>query len=124
MPKDFKSFLPPKFIRLVEHKLETGELTSDECKSVIKELMLREFNRKQAEQTQSARKALATKIQNRAQTFLNKVLDRAPARSENTMEELVENISSPDSSDHSGLPAISRHDFSSRNAKKPRSLAQ
>ncbi len=117
MPKDFKSLLPRKFIRLLEHKLETGAMTPDECKAVLKELMLREFHRKQAERSHHARKFLADKIQNRAQLFLKKVLERAPAEPKRTLR-------AEHSMDSSSLPTISRHYFSARTLRNPKSLTQ
>jgi hypothetical protein len=124
VPKDFKSLLPPKFIRLLEHKLETGAMTPDECKSVLKELMLREFERKKVQQSHNSRKAMASKIQKRAQTFLKKVLERAPAEPANTMEGLIGKVWGDNSTDTSQLPALSRHYFSARTVKNPKSLTQ
>ena len=89
MPKDFKSLLPPRFIRLLEHKLETGEMTPEECKTVLKEFMLREFDRKKAEQSQNAWNNLVINFQNRAQSFLKKLWDRPPSEPTLGMEELV-----------------------------------
>lgn len=89
MPKDFKSLLPPGFIRLLEHKLETGEITPEECKIVLKELMLREFDRQQAEQSPNTWKILAIKFQNLAQSWLKKIMERPPAEPTIGMEELA-----------------------------------
>jgi hypothetical protein len=89
VPKDFKSLLPPKFIRLLEHKLKTGEMTSEECKTVLKEFMLREYDRKQAEQSTIDWKALVTKLKNRSKSFFKKLLDRPPTESSISMEELT-----------------------------------
>ncbi len=89
MPKDFKSLLPPKFIRLLEHKLETGEMTDEECKTVLREFMLRESDRIQAEQAHHDRKALVTMLQNGSQSFLNKLWNRPPTESTISMEELI-----------------------------------
>ena len=89
MPKDFKSLLPAKFIHLLEHKLETGEMTPEECKTVLKAFMLREFDRKKAEQTQNAWKNLVINFQNRAQSFLKNFWDRPPTEPTISMEELA-----------------------------------
>lgn len=89
MPKDFKSLLPPKFIHLLEHKLETGEMTAEECKTVLKEFMLREFKRKQDEQSQNAWKNLVVNFQNRTQSFLKSFWDRPPTEPTISMEELA-----------------------------------
>jgi len=89
VPKDFKSLLPPKFIRLLEHKLKTGEMTPEECKTVLKEFMLREFDRKQVEQSQNTRKALVIKFQDRASSFLKKFWDGSPTEPTVSLEELV-----------------------------------
>ncbi len=89
MPIDFKSLLPPKLIHLLEHKLETGEMTAEECKTVLKDFMLREFDRKKAEQSQNAWKNLVINFQNRAQQFLKNFWDRPPTEPTLGMEELA-----------------------------------
>jgi hypothetical protein len=89
VPKDFKSLLPPKLIRLLEHKMETGEMAPEECKAVLKEYMLREFDRQQAGQSPNSGKALAMKFQNLAQSWLKKILERSPAEPTISMEELA-----------------------------------
>ena len=110
----------------MQHKLKTGEMTSEECRAVLKELMLREFDRKQAEQSHNARKALVTKLQNRAQSFFKKFLDRrrVPAEPSINGEELAGSIRAEDLTDSSRLPAISRHHFSARPVSTSKSLAQ
>jgi hypothetical protein len=89
VPKDFRSLLSSKFIRLLEHKLETGSMTAEECQTVLKEFMLREFDRKQAEQSQDRWKFLASNFQNLAQSFLKKILQRSPAEPTISMNELT-----------------------------------
>ena len=89
MPIDFKSLLPPKFIHLLEHKLETGEMTPEECKTVLKEFMLREFKRKQDEQSHDAWKTLVVNLQSQSQSFLKKLWGRSPAEPTLGMEELA-----------------------------------
>lgn len=89
MPKDFKSLLPPRFIHLLEHKLETGEMTPEECKTVLKEFMLREFYRKKAEQSQNVWKNLVINFQSQSQSFLKKLWERSPAEPTLGMEELA-----------------------------------
>jgi len=89
MPKDFKSLLPAKFIHLLEHKLETGEITAEECKTVLKEFMLREFKRKQDEQSKNAWKNLVINFQSWAQSILKKLWDRSPTEATLGMEELA-----------------------------------
>jgi len=88
MPKELKSVLPPKLIRLLEYKIEKGEMTAEDCKIILKEYMLREFDRKQAELFPSTWKALVIKFQNLAQPFLKKILTRPLAEPTISMEEL------------------------------------
>jgi len=87
VPKDFKSLLPPKFIRLLEQKLETGEMTGEECKEIIKEMMLREYEREQAEKPQIS-KALASRLKVHFHSFLKKLWHRPLAQPTIGMEEL------------------------------------
>ena len=89
MPKDFRSLLSPKFIRLLEHKLETGTMTAKECQTVMKEFMLKEFDRKQAEQSQDRWKFLISNFQDLAQSFFKKILQRSPAEPTISMDELT-----------------------------------
>jgi hypothetical protein len=89
MPKDLKSLLTPKFVRLIKHKLETGEMTTWECQAVLKEFMLREFDRKQAEQSHKTWNVLSSKLQSRVQTFFSRVMTRMPAEPAISMDELA-----------------------------------
>jgi hypothetical protein len=89
VPKDFRSLLSPKFIRLLVHKLETGAMTAEECQTVLKEFMLREFDRKRAEQSQDRWKFLASNLLNLAQSFFKKILQRSPAEPTISMDELT-----------------------------------
>lgn len=89
VPKDFRSLLSPKFIRLLEHKLETGTMTTEECQTVLKEFMLREFDRKQAKQSQDKWKFLVSNLQDLAQSFFKKILQRSPAEPTISMDELT-----------------------------------
>jgi len=89
VPKDFKSFLPPKLIRLLEHKVRTGEMTTGECQTVLKEFMLREFDRMQAEKTSNIWRTIAIKYHDRARSLLKKVRQRPPAEPTISMEELA-----------------------------------
>lgn len=88
MPKDFRSLLSPKFIRLLEHKLETGQITPEECKEILKDMMLREYDRTQAEKYQTNWKALASWFQNQSHTFIKKLWNRAPTEPTIGIEEL------------------------------------
>lgn len=92
MPKDFKSLLPAKFIQLLEHKLETGTMTAEECQTVLKEFMLREFDRNQAEQSPDTWKLLMVKFQTLAQSFFSEILPRSPAEPTISVEELAGTI--------------------------------
>jgi hypothetical protein len=69
--------------------METGEMTPEECKTVLKEFMLREFDRQQAEQPPNTWKVLVIKFQNLAQSWLKKILARSPAEPTISMEELA-----------------------------------
>ncbi|MDA0692752.1 MAG: hypothetical protein O3A78_04050 [Nitrospinae bacterium] len=88
MPKNFKTLLPPKFIRLMEHKLETGEMTPEECKEIIKEMMLREYELKQDEKQQINWEALAFWLQDRCQSFFKQLWTRPSTESTLEIEEL------------------------------------
>ena len=89
MPKELKSVLPPKLIQLLEYKVEKGEMTDEDCKMVLKEFMLREFDRKQAELSLRTWQVLLLKLQNLIQFFLKKTLKRSPAEPTISMEELA-----------------------------------
>lgn len=89
MPKDLKSLLNPKFVRLIKHKLETGEMTDGECQTVLREFMLREFDRKQAGQSHKIWNVLSGKLQSRVQTFFDKVMTPMPAEPAISMDELA-----------------------------------
>jgi polyhydroxyalkanoate synthesis regulator phasin len=89
MPKDLKSLLTPKFVRLIKHKLETGEMTAEECQTVLKEFMLWEFDRKQAEQSHKTWNVLSSKLQSQVQTFFSKVMTRTPSKPAISMDELA-----------------------------------
>lgn len=89
MSNDFRSLLSPKFVQFVEHKLETDTMTAEECQTVLKEFMLREFDRKQAEQSQDRWKLLISKLQNLAQFFFKKILQRSPTEPTISMDELT-----------------------------------
>jgi polyhydroxyalkanoate synthesis regulator phasin len=88
VPKNFKALLPPKFIQLLEHKLETGEMTPEECKEIIKDMMLREYELKQAEKAQVNWEALACWFQDRCQSFFNQLWNRPSSESTLELEEL------------------------------------
>ena len=88
MPKNFKTLLPPKFIQLMEHKLKTGEMTPEECKEIIKEMMLREYELKQSEKPQINWEALAFWFQDRCQSFFKKLWTRPSAESTLEIQEL------------------------------------
>jgi polyhydroxyalkanoate synthesis regulator phasin len=87
MPKDLKSLLTPKFVRLIKHKLEKGEMTAEECQMVLKEFMLWEFDRKQAEQ--SHKTWSVRKLQSQVQAFFDKVMTPTPAEPTISLEELA-----------------------------------
>jgi hypothetical protein len=89
MPKELKSLLSPKFVCFIKHKLETGDMTTGECQTALKEFMLRELDRRQAEQSHDTWKTLTAKLQNRVQTFFNKVMTRSPAEPVISMDELA-----------------------------------
>lgn len=88
MPKNFKALLPQKFIRLLEHKLEIGEMTPEECKEIIKDMMLREYELKQAEKARVNWEALAFWFQDRCQSFFKQLWPRPPTESTLEIEEL------------------------------------
>lgn len=64
-------------------------MTAEECKTVLKEFMLREFDRIRAEQSHIDWKALLIKLQNRSQSFIKQLLERQPAEATISMEELA-----------------------------------
>lgn len=88
MQKELKSVLPPKLIQLLEYKVEKGEMTDEDCKTILKEYMLREFDRKQAELSLRTWQVLLRKLQKLAQSFFKKILTRPPAEPTISMEEL------------------------------------
>ena len=49
MQRKLRSLLNPQLVHLLEQKLESNEISPDECREVIKEMMLREYRRKQDE---------------------------------------------------------------------------
>jgi len=63
-------------------------MTEEDCKAVLKEYMLREFDRKQAELFPKTWQVLLLKLQNLAQVFFKKILTRSPAEPTISMEEL------------------------------------
>jgi polyhydroxyalkanoate synthesis regulator phasin len=89
MPNKLKTVLPPKLIQLLENKVEKGEMTEEDCKAILKEYMLREFDRKQAELNPKTWQVLIIKLQNMTQAFLKKILKRPPAEPTISMEELA-----------------------------------
>ena len=89
MPKKLKSVLPPKLIQFLEHKIEKGEMTDEDCKMVLKEFMLREFDRKQAELFPRPWQVLVLKLKNLTHFFLKKILKRSPAEPTISIEELA-----------------------------------
>lgn len=91
MPKNFKSSLSPKSIRLLERKLETGEMTPEECKEIIKDLMLREYERKQAEKPRISNLA-ARWLKGQSRSLLKKLWNRPLAQPTIGMEELTTNL--------------------------------
>ena len=64
-------------------------MTPEECKTVLKEFMLREFDRKKAEQSQNVWKNLVINFQSQSQSFLKKLWERSPAEPTLGMEELA-----------------------------------
>lgn len=89
MSKDFKSLLSPKFISFLEHKLEAGEMTPEECKEILKEMMLREYEKGQAESTQVNWKIRAAWFHEKINSLRKKIFERQPAESSIGMEELA-----------------------------------
>ena len=89
MPNELKTVLPPKLIQLLEFKIKKGEMTDEDCKMVLKEYMLREFDRKQAELNPRPWQVLAMKLKLLIQFFLKKILKRSPAEPTISMEELA-----------------------------------
>jgi polyhydroxyalkanoate synthesis regulator phasin len=89
VPKNFKALLPPKFIPLMKHKLETGEMTPEECKEIIKEMMLREYELKQSETQHATWEDLAFWFQDRCQLFFSKLWNRSSTESTFEIEELT-----------------------------------
>ena len=59
----------------MEHKLGTGEMTPEECKEIMKDLMLREYEQKQAEQPRPSA-LLADWLTNQTRSFLQKYFNR------------------------------------------------
>ncbi len=49
MQRNLRALLNPKLVNFLEQKLEADEISPEECKEVIKEMMLREYQRKQVE---------------------------------------------------------------------------
>ncbi len=49
MQRNLRKLLNPKLVNFLEQKLEADEISPEECKEVIKEMMLREYHRKQVE---------------------------------------------------------------------------
>lgn len=94
MPKDLKSFLPPKLISLLEQKLEAGEMTPEECKEVLKEMMLREYERSQEESSHINWKAQAARFQDKVHSFIKKLKERRPTEPSLGVEELAGTIRS------------------------------
>ncbi len=94
MPKDLKSLLPPKLISLLEQKLEAGEMTPDECKEVLREMMLREYERIQEESSKINWKAQAARLQENIYSFIKKLKDRRPTEPSLGIEELAGTIRS------------------------------
>ncbi len=94
MPKDLKSFLPPKLVHLLQQKLEDGEMTAEECKDVLKEMMLREYERSQEESSQINWKAQASKLQEKVHSFLKRFKERRPTEPSIGIEELAGTIRS------------------------------
>ncbi|GJL77664.1 MAG: hypothetical protein NPINA01_06530 [Nitrospinaceae bacterium] len=92
MPTDFKSLLPPKFIPLLEHKLETGELSPEECKEIIKEMMLREYELTQSEKTGMNWKAWRNNLRKQCHAVFGKFRNRPPTEPTLGMEELTATI--------------------------------
>lgn len=88
MQTNFKTLLPPKFIRLMEHKLETGEMTPEECKEIIKEVMLREYELQQSEKSQDNWETLTFWFLDRCQSFFKKLWTRPSAESALKIDEL------------------------------------
>jgi len=89
VPKDFKSLLPKKFIHFLEGKLKSGEMTPEECQTVLKEVMLREYELKQAEQPYFDWQALARNFLNWSQSSLIQLLEKKPTEATISMEELA-----------------------------------
>lgn len=72
----------------MKHKLETGEMTPGECKEIIKEMMLREYELTQEEKPRLHWEDLAYWFQDRCQSFFEKLWNRPSAEPTLKIEEL------------------------------------
>ena len=76
------------------YKLDEPRYTPEECKEILKDMMLREYDRTQAEKYQTNWKALASWLQNQSSTYIRKFWNRAPTEPTIGIEELSGTIRS------------------------------